>query len=322
MQCCESLNDTRSWAHQLRNDAGQQLGGWLASKVGDGCLRKPIDVQSHRLERYGSKLTLYSYRNMTHASDGLNAFSGILESLGRMYTEGFYCGLPLEDFQWGLLWASQSPPVRRSGVRFPSWSWAGWQVGIWAQYPGDFTKPHEYPIPLVVHRAKNNSLVKLFKASSQLAEFPDDPITKIAKADSESSTRFSLELHPLAERDSYLFMDVVVLQFAPDYTIPWRECIKQHGTWGYFFYWIGLTNCLIKIISTDLELVESRSSGQQTFLLLARDVHDGLVYHHLLQVVTNGNVVQRKTVLDLIIPEDSLRVLWHLRPRKTSLVLA
>ncbi|KAL2126194.1 hypothetical protein VTI74DRAFT_1489 [Chaetomium olivicolor] len=81
MQCCESLNDTRSWAHSLALDQSPEQGGWLASRVGDGCLRTPIDIASQRLERYGSKLTLYSYRRMTVQSDGLNAFSGILSFL-------------------------------------------------------------------------------------------------------------------------------------------------------------------------------------------------------------------------------------------------
>ena len=75
MQCCESLNDTRSWAHHLRLESSPAQGGWLASKVGDGCLRTPIDNPSHRMERYGSKLTLYSYRSMTKDTDGLTAFS-------------------------------------------------------------------------------------------------------------------------------------------------------------------------------------------------------------------------------------------------------
>jgi len=83
-------------------EASQTQGGWLASKVGDGCLRTPIDLSSHRLERCGSKLTLYSYRSMTNPTDGLRAFSGILQFLKSMYPKDFYCGLPIEDFQWGL----------------------------------------------------------------------------------------------------------------------------------------------------------------------------------------------------------------------------
>ncbi|KAK4031498.1 hypothetical protein C8A01DRAFT_42056 [Parachaetomium inaequale] len=81
-----------------------EKGAWLASRVGDGCLRTPIDITSQRLERYGSKLTLYSYRRMTDQADGLNAFSGILSFLRRMYTGGFHNGLPLEDFQWGFVY--------------------------------------------------------------------------------------------------------------------------------------------------------------------------------------------------------------------------
>lgn len=123
MQCCESLNDMRSWAHHLRLDSILAHCEWLASKVGDGCLRTPIDIPFHRTERYESKLTFYSYRPMTKGSDGLNAFSVVLKFLKNMYKEGFYVSLPLADFRWRLPWRSQGHSVRRPG--FSSWSWAG-----------------------------------------------------------------------------------------------------------------------------------------------------------------------------------------------------
>ena len=79
-----------------------------------------------------------------------------------MYKEGFLVGLPLADFQWALLWNSQSPPKRRIG--FPTWSWAGWRVGIWPTYPLDLTKPHQYPIHLFIWKALEGQLVLIFGA--------------------------------------------------------------------------------------------------------------------------------------------------------------
>jgi len=321
MQCCESLNDARSWAHSLALSQSPEKGGWLASRVGDGCLRTPIDIASQRLERYGSKLTLYSYRRMTVQSDGLNAFSGILSFLGRMYPKGFHYGLPFEDFQWGLLWCAQGRSVRRPG--FPSWSWAGWRGALWPGYPHDFTKTHESPVHLHIQRADRGvGLVDVFRSLHPDTK-PVDPILAASKAEPAAGAAFHLAGHQQAERDHHLYIEAVVLGFSPDYSQPWGEHRPTVGIYGFFTFWLRQTRCLIKIMSTDEEVYAgSRHKKKQKYILLAREWHGGFVYHHLLQLGPEcDQVATRRTVLELIVPDESLEVLQELNPTKERVVL-
>jgi hypothetical protein len=319
MQCCESLNDTRSWAHHLRLEPNPAQGGWLASKVGDGCLRTPIDNPSHRMERYGSKLTLYSYRSMSKDVDGLNAFSGILQFLETMYTEGFFVGLPIEDFQWGLLWRSQWAPTPRPG--FPTWSWAGWKGGLWAALPFDFTKPHQYPLHLRISRVVKGRLVQFF-GSSQVDLFSKDPVTKAALLNPRGP-EFNLLEYPHAENDSYLFIEAITLQFTPDYSTPLQnENVRQSGKYSVFAFSLHGTRCAIRIISVDPEVGKHPSQEKKQFLLLARDYREGLVFHHLLLVRFEWEIAVRGTVLELIIPAHCLEALEELQPQKRRVVLA
>jgi hypothetical protein len=319
MQCCESLNDVRSWAHHLPLEANSAKGGWLASKVGDGCLRVPIDLPSHRLERYGSKLTLYSYRSMTNAVDGLHAFSGILQFLESMYKSSFYCGLPIEDFQWGLLWRSQYPPERRPG--FPTWSWAGWQGGLWPGYPIDYTKPHEYPLHLRMWRVVKGQLVQFFQ-TPHVEHFPNDPIATISGLEI-GGPGFDLRQYPEAEENSYLFIEAIMLRFAPDFSRPTTD-VRNQSQQSIFRFLLRGVCCFIIIMSMDAELDKPPSREKKHFLLLARDYNkeEGLVYHHLLLVHVLGEAVVRGTVLVLIIPVDRLDLLKEFQPQKRRLVLA
>jgi hypothetical protein len=317
MQCCESLNDTRSWAHHIRLESNPGHGGWLASKVGDGCLRTPIDNPSHRMERYGSKLTLYSYRSMTKDVDGLNAFSGILQFLETMYTKGFFVGLPIEDFQWGLLWRSQWPPTPRPG--FPTWSWAGWKGGLWTALPFDFTKPHQYPLHLRIWRNVEGRLVQFFE-SSQADLFVKDPVTNAALLDLRGPKFDPLEYRH-SEKDSYLFIEAVMFQFIPDYSTP-LDNVRQSGQYSVFVFSLRGARCGIKIISLDPELERQPRREKQQFILLARDYGKGLVYHHLLMVSFQGKIAVRETVLELIIPAHRLDALEELQPQKRRVVLA
>ena len=121
MQCCESLDEARSWGHGLSPSSNPTEEGfvtWMLRQAGAGALRIPLDWPSRRLEHWGEKLNLYSYRNMKYAGDGLRAFAGVLQRLETIYPKGFFWGLPVEDFDWALLWRSQVPPMRREG--FPT----------------------------------------------------------------------------------------------------------------------------------------------------------------------------------------------------------
>jgi hypothetical protein len=77
MQCCETLDDERSWIHQLPRDRT-----FPGSDVGHGCLRHSFEHDPEpMITRYASRLVLYCYRSMTDPNDAVNAFSGILQDL-------------------------------------------------------------------------------------------------------------------------------------------------------------------------------------------------------------------------------------------------
>jgi len=80
----------------------------------------------------------YSERGLTHPSDGLDAFAGILSALGKEVGQQFIWALPTTFLGDALLWEYYGSPRRRGScpVRdsdggitkcdFPSWSWLGW----------------------------------------------------------------------------------------------------------------------------------------------------------------------------------------------------
>ena len=332
MQCCESLDQARSWAHTLGPDSNPTQEGyvsWLMSQNGPGCLKNPLDQRTHRLGHFGAKVTLYSYRRMTNDTDALNAFLGVLQRLETMYDTGFFWGLPVADFQWGLLWYSQSPPTRREG--FPSWSWAGWKGGVWQGEPFDVTQPHQYPVPLHIWKVVKDSLIELFKSPKDAISpttdgehsFLNDPVTTLALSVPQPPS-FDISQYPHAETSGYLFISAIVFHFRPDWSQPaYRK--RQHGEFELFIVSLRGTRCGIRIISTDREITDRDITDAQTeqqFMLLARDRSGGLVFHYLLLVHAEETLTVRGTALQLLIPEDRLEVLEDLRPRRQCMVLA
>ena len=329
MQCCESLDQTKSWAHNLSSDSNPTQKTsleWLFEQNGPGCLKNPLDSPTHRLEHWGAKVTLYSYRSMTKDEDALNAFLGVLQRLETMYESGFFWGLPVADFQWALLWQSQSPPERRKG--FPTWSWAGWKTGVWPGYPFDVTMPHQYPVHLQLWKLVKAQLVEVFRTPRDTTEgstdveppFRNDLITNAAVSDLQSPG-FDTSQYPRAQDDGYLFVEAIVFHFTPDYSHPVYN-IHRHGAPEIFVTSIRGTRCSIQIMSTDREIRRSAEQAEQLFLLLARDRRGGLVYHHLLLVHPRGDLVERGTVIQLLIPEGRLEVLEELKVGKRRVVLA
>jgi len=141
MPCCESLDETRSWAHGLSpasNPTEEGFVAWMLRQAGAGALRIPLDWPPRRLEHWGEKLNLYAYRSMKYSEDALRAFAGVLQRLETIYPKGFFWGLLVEDLNWALLWRPQVPPMRREG--FPTWSWAGWRGSLFFGQPLGFGK--------------------------------------------------------------------------------------------------------------------------------------------------------------------------------------
>ena len=73
---------------------------------------------------YADNLRFCSERDLSHARDSLNAFTGVLSALSQSTRMLFIRGLPRDDLLKGLLWFPTFASSRLPG--FPSWTWAAW----------------------------------------------------------------------------------------------------------------------------------------------------------------------------------------------------
>ena len=150
VQCCESINDSRSPFHLLSDEAREAssrdaLHSPNALVYSDpdeefdgGVMRDPFRPifmskkkgvsESFRIWKYEQLVHSYTSRRMSVDTDALNAFSAILTRFQEThYKRGFIQGLPVEDLPTALLWTHDDDvePSRRGD--FPSWSWVGWK---------------------------------------------------------------------------------------------------------------------------------------------------------------------------------------------------
>ncbi|MCJ1315639.1 hypothetical protein MMC15_000959 [Xylographa vitiligo] len=333
MQCCESLDQKRSWAHNLdsnSNPGNEEWSPWIKLQNGQGCLRNPLDSPSLRLHHWGAKLILYCYRSLTKQGDALRAFDGVLQRLQRMYDSGFFWGLPQADFQWGLLWQAQAHPQRRE--MFPTWSWAGWRCPIWPSEPKDCTKPHQFPIHLHIQKVVDLRLVDVFLSqvhstdtNSAFAIHQRDNALRNAAESVSTDAPFDVSCYLNDRIGGYLFVEAIALDFCPDYRHPLLKK-KRQGEFEFFLFRMRGVVCELRLMSTDGEIDGStRREGQPMYLLLARDRGEGMisksVYHYLLLVYVKDGLAVRGTVMILLIPEDHLELIESLRPQKRRIVL-
>jgi hypothetical protein len=88
----------------------------------------PKLLQASIFETYTQSALQYAKRQMSYATDRLNAFQGMLGALTKRSDWGFVCGLPIPVFTAALVWVSTTPAPRRiptddKNYRLPSWSW-------------------------------------------------------------------------------------------------------------------------------------------------------------------------------------------------------
>ncbi|KAK1081767.1 hypothetical protein LTR33_004416 [Friedmanniomyces endolithicus] len=85
-------------------------------------------VRSATFAEYARLVGQYSQRTMTHGSDAVNAFAGLLRIFSLAFESECVYGLPSVLLDVALLWRSVEPLQKRNvGLGFPSWSWAGWE---------------------------------------------------------------------------------------------------------------------------------------------------------------------------------------------------
>ncbi|MCJ1282912.1 hypothetical protein MMC26_002238 [Xylographa opegraphella] len=86
---------------------------------------------SVNVSSYRRVVEAYTSRQLSFASDMLNAFEGIATGFRPLFRSDFVFGLPRSELDSQLLWQPSGPSIRRrdpiSGQPlFPSWTWAGW----------------------------------------------------------------------------------------------------------------------------------------------------------------------------------------------------
>ncbi len=86
---------------------------------------------SVNVSSYRRVVEAYTSRQLTLASNMLNAFEGIATGFRPLFRSDFIFGLPRSKLDSQLLWQPSGPSIRRrdpgSGQPlFPSWTWAGW----------------------------------------------------------------------------------------------------------------------------------------------------------------------------------------------------
>ena len=150
LQCCESLDDSKSPFHlsseekrqkstdprSLDNLFGDELSYGPENILGSGVWRNPFraltvsaqgeaDVNDIFLA-YQKLVYIYTSKKMTKDADSLNAFSAIIvRFVETLFPEGFLQGFPVAEIPRALLWTHAVRPRRRP--EFPAWSWAGWE---------------------------------------------------------------------------------------------------------------------------------------------------------------------------------------------------
>jgi hypothetical protein len=72
----------------------------------------------------------YSSRELTHESDTVPTFMGIMNVLEQSFIGGFLYGLPGLFFDSALLWRPIARIRRKRAENLPSWSWMGWDFGV------------------------------------------------------------------------------------------------------------------------------------------------------------------------------------------------
>ena len=331
MLCCETLDHLRSWGHNLTpasNPTDREFLAWVTDQIGAGGYRLPLRDPEKRLETWGVKLNMYSYRDMTNDEDALRAFEGIEQQLRSMYPKGFFHGLPIEDFDWGLLWRSQGPSIRREC--FPSWTWAGWKGGLWYGQPSDVTQTRGFPVHLEIHSFRSGQQYQIFNTEPIRFQTRTDggssiidPAYQAAQYPSEGQV-LDFEQLLAAENRGILMIDAVCLYFTLDFSRP-RTHVQQHGQFELFGITIGGIGCFLHIISVDQEISRPKTGEDELFLLIARSSWGDHVSHHLLMVRPepgNSKFAVRATTLELLVPRNGLRALRELKPRRRRIFLA
>jgi hypothetical protein len=154
------------------------------------------------IRAFAATALAYSERQLTYASDAMNAFSAIVTVFSRSMHGGFLHGTPELFFDGMLLWQPYSPLERRKDAKgnvvkaFPSWSWIGWtgklDARMWTEGHQFVTKEEAFPSylsihPTVVWHKRTTDGEKLVRVESNYYTQSDETPDKLDKFSIASS---------------------------------------------------------------------------------------------------------------------------------------
>ena len=126
-----------SWSQE---DDPDEAGNGMESAWRDLLHRRYKELESKPIKFFMKAVEKYTGRNMTYATDILDAFSGVSQLMKWYLCSHLHFGLPASHFDLALLWKPLAGKSRRTwanltekqkrhgraDVEFPSWSWCGW----------------------------------------------------------------------------------------------------------------------------------------------------------------------------------------------------
>ncbi|TKA74818.1 hypothetical protein B0A55_05936 [Friedmanniomyces simplex] len=123
-------------------------------------------VRSATFAEYARLVGQYSQRTMTHESDAVNAFAGLLRIFSLAFESECIYGLPSVLLDVALLWRSVDPLQKRKvNLGFPSWSWAAWKGRV------------AYAEPVSIRRDEGGQMITIEGVQPMLRYFAINPIT-------------------------------------------------------------------------------------------------------------------------------------------------
>lgn len=326
MQCCESIDESKSWIHTSKRDLSDEQDDRKGDKLGHGTLRNTLaghgKPRDHQMI-YGTLVTLYSFREMSKTSDALNAFSGILDHLRDLaYNDGFFWGLPIETFKWSLLWCPQSGHTRRRP--FPAWSWAGWHGYVHPGWPADVYTNRSLKTPFLVWKASNNERIPLLSIQDE-PEFDGDRPKTFNDIFQVIGTQIPGPDFPgcdlvKAEREGYLFIDCVIVKL--HFKLKRTLSRYDYGPFNYCEAIMNGVSCLLRLTWDGPKYYLNREETQSSLVLVGRELIYGRIYLHFLQLeIEENGFATRKSVLMLEVPQDRLEALEGMQMERRRLIL-
>ena len=334
MTCCETIDESLSYIHQVPHDEEYFRRENRFQKINTGVLRSPLaankGLEDNALELYSMYARLYSSRKMTKQSDALFAFSGVLQALeNSTYKKGMFWALPHVDMNWALLWRpSRGKPRAES---FPKWSWLSWQGRVW---PGKPTSegpqhPHRYPFDLRMRKRTTLALETIFdKTYNEMGAqerkwFPDDPLSETHILQQAGCLSYLSSLS-YRKAEQLLCVESFMFCFSP------QDWSHQHDLddEDYTYFKMSIAGVVLYVMTPRICGLDnfSQRQGERPFLLLARYIRDGdrdgMIAHYFLMLKHKENSFERICPVRMEIPKRRLQILKSLNITRTIVLLS